>query len=572
MSIKRKKFSFWKKVSISFLILLLLAGIVFQVFISRYLPPLVKQRLNEVIVTGSDSLYNFEVGKFIVNFWGGTVRFTDLHITIDSARYKKINDEKKLPSLTFNLDIPEGYIKGIGIPAIVLYKKINIREIGFLAADAKVARHFKTLQTKDTVNKPLWKLILPDIRSINIDNIQCAGLKVNYQNIDSAADFRWQFDKCNVVMTDIRVDSVSAQDSSRLLFAKNVAFTAKDIKMKTPDGLYQLQAKEMLYSSAKQSLQVTQFDFLPAVSEQQLIKHFGFQHEIYKLKIPDITLQNFMLPGWISTNTLIVDTVKLTAPAISLHLDRNAPPYPYSKKGKYPHQLLQKAPFTIQIKRVIASDASVTYAETNDKTQLTGKIVFSSLRGIIDNITNDSAMLIKNNECVVTIKGTVMNTGNLQSVFRFNLTDRNGAFDVNATITDLDAKQLQPLFKAMTTVDLRSFNMRRIDYRITGNEDRGRGTLRMKYDNMDILLNKVEDDKSFKKKGFLSFLVNWLAIYNENPSNGEERKAENVVVQRDMTRSFFNLVWKTLFTSAGEIVLKPVAQRKLEKRKEKAKK
>jgi hypothetical protein len=78
----------------------------------------------------------------------------------------------------------------------------------------------------------------------------------------------------------------------------------------------------------------------------------------------------------------------------------------------------------------------------------------------------------------------------------------------------------------------------------------------------------VEPDKSLDKKGLLSFFANRLLVYKENPMKGEERKAISVRVQRDMTRSFFNLVWKTMFASAGEIVLRPMGQRKIEKRKE----
>ena len=113
--------------------------------------------------------------------------------------------------------------------------------------------------------------------------------------------------------------------------------------------------------------------------------------------------------------------------------------------------------------------------------------------------------------------------------------------------------------------------MKRLDYTVTGNENAATGNLSMQYDNMDILLNKVEADKSLNKKGLFSFLANRLVIYKENPMKDDpERKAENITVQRDATRSFFNLVWKTMFTAAGEIVLRPVALRKIEKKKQRA--
>jgi lipopolysaccharide export system protein LptA len=566
---KVKKVSTAKKVLIGLLIVIVISGVSLQIFITRYLPSLVKERLSDIIVKGSDSLYKFEVGKFDLGFWGGTIGITDLRITIDSTRYKKMNEEKKLPPLTFEVILPKAKVEGINIKAIIFSKRINVRQISFTSAEVKLARHFKTTETANIEDIPLWKLIQPQIRSITVNNIICADLKINYKNVDSAAGFHWQFDKSNILFSDIQVDSTSASDSNRLLFAKNIILAAADIKMKTPDGLYNLQAKEVLYTSAARSMEVKQFDFTPAISNQEFIRHFGYQHEIYRLKSPSIHLKNFQLPEWINHNKLLADTVELASPSVVIYLDRHAKPYPYSKKGKYPHQLLQQAPFTINVKRVKATGASITYNETNNLNNLTGKFVLPSLSGIIDNITNDPVAIAKSSECIADIRGTLMKTGKLHTVFRFNLADKNGAFRVNATITNIDAEQVQPLFVAMTSVEIQSFNMKRLDYSITGNENSGTGTLSMQYDNMDILLNKVEADKSLNKKGFFSFLANRLVIYKENPmEDNEERKAVNVVMPRDATRSFFNLVWKTMFSSAGEIVLRPLAQRKIEKRKQ----
>lgn len=564
-----KKISLTRKILIVSLALILIVVIGFQVYITKYLPPLVKSRLSSVIVDGSDSLYKFEVGKIDVNFWGGNVDLSNLHISIDSIRYQQMKEAGHLPPLTMSLLLPQANIEGLKVWKLIFSKKISIREIDLIAADVQMARHFKTTDTIINNDEPLWKLIQPDIKSISVDNIICANLNVNYQNVDSAKSFRWQFDNCNFIVTNVKVDSVSAVDSSRLLFAKNVALAAHDMKMKTPDGLYNLAAKDIQYNSSARKMELTDFSFLPAVSEKDFNNYFGYQHEIYRIKIPEVTLHNFLLPQWISNNKLQIDTATLTSPSIALELDRNMPANTKNKKGGYPNQLLQKAPFGIIIKRMNVTGAAVAYTETSNQTGLTGKVIFPTLNGTLDNITNDPAAIAKSAQCVVRVNGSIMKTGTINAAFFFSLTDKKGGFTVKSTVTNLNAAQLQPLFKAMTAVDLQSFNMKRLDYTINGNEDKGNGDLQLKYEEMDILINKVTADKTLDKKGLLSFVANRLLIYKENPDkNGEERKAVGITVQRDATRSFFNLVWKTLFTASGEIVLRPVAQRKIEKRKQ----
>lgn len=564
-----KKKPVWKIFLGGLLVLAILAGIAFHIFVTRYLPGMVRERLSDVIVKGSDSLYKFEVGKFDLSFWGGTISFSDLKIITDSVRYKKLSDAKKLPPLTFELDLPKGSIDGIGIKALLFSKKINIRQINFTSADVKLARHFRNADSTLIASEPLWKLIQPTIKSINIHYVICQNLKIKYQNVDSAAAFHWQFDKSNIVFADIKVDSATTMDTSRLLFAKNISLTAADVKMKTPDGLYWLQAKEIGYSSGAKTMEAKEFDFIPAVNNREFVNHFGYQHEIYKLKIPTIRLSNFLLPSWISNNKLIADTINLASPAISIYLDRHPKENSKSKKGKYPHQLLQKAPFTINVKRIKVVNASMVYTETNNINNLTGNLVFPTLNGVIDNITNDPIAIAKSRVCIADVRGNVMKTGKIHTKFQFNLNDRNGGFNVNATVTNIDAQQLKPLFIAMTSVDLQSLNVKRIDYSMAGNEDNGVGNLSMIYDDMDILINKVDGDKSFDRKGLLSFLANRLAIYKENPlKDNEERKAAGVSIQRDANRSFFNLIWKTMFNAAGEIVLRPLAQRRIEKKKQ----
>jgi hypothetical protein len=570
MAQKTKRYSVGKKLLIALLIFIVLLGIGFQIFITRYLPPIVRQRLENIIVKGSDSLYRFDVGNFDVSFWGRSVRFTDLRITIDSNRYAIMKEQNMLPGLSLNLHLKKGNIGGIGLWSLFVSKKINIERIYFDEADVHLARHFRDAKDKPKSGDPLWKLIQPDIKSINIEGVRFENVKMTYRNVDSAKSFRWQFDSCNVLIAGIRVDSASSMDTSRLLFAKNLSVTAMDVKLKTPDGLYNLLASSMFYSSASRSLEVKQFEFKQAVSNAQFIKHFGYQHEIYNLKMPTITISEFDLPQWIIANKIKANKIQLVNPDIQVHMDRNAKPNPYSKKGKYPQQLLQRAPFGIDIKQLTASNAKVTYSEKSDATQLTGKLLFSGLRGQIDNITNyPSVMDVAGNNCVIDVKGGVMKTGSIHAIFRLNLRDLNGSFSVNATISNLDAPQLQPLAKAMTATDLQTFDLHRLDYQMSGNEISGKGNLKMKYSNMDILLNKVENDQSFNKRGFLSFLANRLVIYKENPIKDDpERVAQNIPVQRDDKKSFFNFIWKTLYSAAGEIVLRPAVQRKMEKKKQ----
>jgi len=563
----RRRFPIWKKILISFIIFILIAGVAFQVYITRYLSPMVRSRLEDIIVKGSDSLYQFQVRDFDVGFWGGSITFKDLHIYTDSNRYRQMLAEKKLPALTMDLNINRGYVEGIHLRNLIFKKEVDIKEITINKADVKLVRHFRGVEDHYEKGEPLWKLIQPKMKSIAVKAIVFREVDVNYHNIDSSTAFNWQFNKSTVIFNDLLIDSLSAQDSTRILFSKNAGFLAKDIKVNTTDGLYQLAADEMKYSSSECVAEFKQFSFLPRISDAGFNKHFGYQHERYKVNVPGIQLRNFSLPRWISNNELIADTMELASPNLDIYLDRNAKPNPYSKLGQYPHQLLQRASFGVRIKHINTTNAKMTYHEKNDKNGMTGTVVFPAINGHIENVTNNPQDIAKNNICIARVRSMAQSRGRLNAVFRFNLADRSGAYSLNATIENLDAAQLHDLALAMTSAEMQTFRMKRLDYSLSANERSGTAHLKMQYSDMDVLLSKVDENGNLDKKGLLSFFVNHMVIYNENPKNGEERTADNVTVSRDITRSFFNHIWKTLYTSAGKIVIRPAAARKIAKRK-----
>jgi hypothetical protein len=70
------------------------------------------------------------------------------------------------------------------------------------------------------------------------------------------------------------------------------------------------------------------------------------------------------------------------------------------------------------------------------------------------------------------------------------------------------------------------------------------------YENIKISLLK-KDSADLVKKGFMSVIAN-IALKNDNPQNGKTRTA-SIDYQRDTTRSFFNLLWKSIYSGVKKI-------------------
>jgi hypothetical protein len=220
----------------------------FLVFINRFIEPILRDRLNTFIVQGSDSLYNYKLEKLKANFFGGNVEVENLHIRVDSNQYFKLLRLDALPSLTMQLDLLKGKMKGLGVFTLIFGKKINITEIVSQEADIKLSRHIRKNIDSNSNIMPLWKAIQPKIKSINIDRIRLDGVKLLYKNADTSESIKLQFDRCEGIFQNVRIDSAASVDTSRLAFAKDASMQFYDLKFRTPDSSYKMKAELINYN------------------------------------------------------------------------------------------------------------------------------------------------------------------------------------------------------------------------------------------------------------------------------------------------------------------------------------
>ena len=78
----------------------------------------------------------------------------------------------------------------------------------------------------------------------------------------------------------------------------------------------------------------------------------------------------------------------------------------------------------------------------------------------------------------------------------------------------------------------------------------------MKYSDLKVdVLKRGKKSNDVKKKGLKSLVAN-IIVKNNNPGNGALREV-NPHYDRNVQKSFFNLVWKTIFTGMKKTVGMP---------------
>jgi hypothetical protein len=75
------------------------------------------------------------------------------------------------------------------------------------------------------------------------------GVKLLYRNADTSESVKLQFDRCEALFNDIRIDSAASSDLTRIGFARDLQMQFYDLKFRTPDSSYKMKAELINYSS-----------------------------------------------------------------------------------------------------------------------------------------------------------------------------------------------------------------------------------------------------------------------------------------------------------------------------------
>lgn len=549
----KNKYRYWLFFGLSFIAFIFLF---LSIIAQRFIEPLLKDHLHTLIIKGSDSLYTYTLGNLHASFLGGNVEVENLHIDIDSARYRQL--KRALPSVTLQLNLIKGKIYGVGVLSLLFSKKILVDEIISEDANIRLMRHMASKNKLKKEAPPLWKLIQPDIKSISIGKINLDGVKFLYRHADTAASLKLQFDTCYAIFKDVLIDSAASADENRMGFAKEVSMRFRDLKFRSADSTMKLKAEVIEYSSATKTLDITEFKMQPTLKEKKdFYAAFKTQKAMNVVEFARASLTNFRLDRFVRNNVISADSLVIHQPSVSIYLDKTQPPVYINKTGSYPHQKVLTASSTIQLKGIAVRDGKLAYTERGEKSNQEGTLSLSNLFITVSNITNDAVWVRKNPLSIATVSGHIWGSSPLNVRFRFPLGETNGRFMADGIVKNVSAAQLNKIAEPLGNAKFQSFHMQQLNFSIKGDDLGSTGNVRMLYNNLSLVLNKADKETGVVSPNkFLTRVVNKYTLKNSNPEpGGFERVALNVKRARPTSQAFFGLVWKTIFAGMQQVMM-----------------
>ncbi|MEO9023260.1 MAG: hypothetical protein ABI237_18445 [Ginsengibacter sp.] len=383
------------------------------------------------------------------------------------------------------------------------------------------------------------------------------GVQVNYLYFPTVtfipfAKSQYEIGNISIRLSEVRAGQMVSLETHPMDFTKEAEVVADRFILRSEDGNYHFDFKNIQINSLQKELQVASFNIIPAKGEKGFTSGFPFQKDRYDIQLSGIQLTDIDMNSLIDKQ-LVASELMINHTIAKIYRDLHKPLEKKSKVGNYPSQLLTRLDIPINISKAVLKDAYIEYRENEVLSDSIGEISFAGTKLNISNITNVPAEIRKNKRMNISFDTKVLREIPLKGNVRFMLNSDQGDFVVNGHTPSFDAMILNKVSVPMGLIKINSGDIHSINFHLTGNDTSAKGDFLMKYDNLKVeVLKRDKNTGEVKKRGLASLAANAI-VKNKNPDHNGLRKM-NPEYGRDIYKSFFNLVWKTVFTGMKETV------------------
>ena len=511
---------------------------------------IIKTELEKAIVKNNKGFYKISYDDMKIDETSGYLSARNMKVRFDSARYQSSELENKVPSMIFNIDIPEINVIGVRTARALLDKEIVGRKLEIKNPIIDLQYTYKGKDAiRNVPTQEIYRQILGDMDMIQIDSVLITGAQIRTSNRNSGKLIIAVKD-VDFSLMDVKVDSAAYMDRNRFLFAKDVKVKVAKIAWPSPNGQYDYIAKNISLNSTAGTLSVNQIFISPRLGENAFVNAIPTQDDRFNFSFNNVVFSGIDMQK-LSDEYLKAETMTIDRSVFKIYRDLARPRDKKNRVGYYPHQVLDDVPLVFNIKKVKVHNSFIEYKERNHITRQSGHVQFYNVNATMTNFTNDKHA--PNKVMKAFVSSSFLNKTPLRSNWTFYLFNPNGRFDVSGTMGAIDGKDLNELAEPMGPASIKEGRFNELTFDLHGNDYSMNGTVKLLYDNLKVALLEKDKGATETDKKFLTSLLANFVIKNSNPK-GDELRVKQVYLARNTNRSLFYLCWKTIFKGIRETV------------------
>jgi hypothetical protein len=535
------------------LLILFTAGFLFW---RNYKYKLVNKKLDSLISVKSKGLYQLSYKNLIIDEALGNVSAENVEMIPDSLVYQTLVDQKTAPDNLFIIRIPKLEITGVITPKALLNKEISAHIIKIINANVEIrlGNGKKPAESgfSSGMRSDLYRVILGKLNSIKTDSLVLENAGLTLSDMKSK-EIRVATTGLSVRFSGVLIDSAHQNDSSRFLFSKDLAVHCDRLEFPLKNEFYNLEVRGVDFNTLSRLFHTDKIFMKPLLSETEFARAHKFAVDRLDIRIRSLDIQHVNLQELL-TGQLIADTITISDASLHDFRDKSYPHDSADRTNNYPQQAIMKLPFSVYVSKILIRDSYIEYKEKNDRSDSSGKISFFHIQADFDNVTNMLVHIKTNNRMLLHFNAVFLDEAPFHTDITMKLNDKRGIFQMDAKLGEINAVSLNPLLKPMALAEVKKGKISSLRYHLAATNTSAHGKLLLIYDDLSLRLLKKDDDNNKYKTKFFSTLAAGLVLKESNPKNGKTRIGE-IDYDRDINRSIFNLMWKSLFTAIKNVAI-----------------
>lgn len=552
---KFKKLTFWKSIGLIF------AGIMLFIIASSYIvlsywEPIISKSIKESFYRSTNRLYKIDFDDITFNVFLGNFALKNIRLTPDLKVYEQLKLKKEQPAYLFNLFIDKAKIHGIDIYGLYNLKELKIDEISVNNPTVLVINDLSYKKTsKDTsIFRNPYDLIKSQLHYLKVEQVNLKNI-----NFEFVADSLGKTKRKKIFLSYFKVrnlfiDSLSQYDSTRPFYSDDIKVSIKHFTHPFKDSVNNMQFEEAVASTATSSIQVYNLKIIPKLNEANYKDLKGFRKTRIELYVKEANLTHVDFKKLFFEQKLYGSTIDINKMESKIFLNKLHPKNP-NKKSRFPTELVHDIKIPFHFQKVNIANSNIVYAEIDRKTKFRWEILFNNLKGKIENFSNDSSYLRKNQFTNIVFDANFNSSGTSHFEFVLDYVHPLKPFYVKGFISNYNLKGISPILANLAHLEVSNCNLRTLRFVLNGDKRDMNCNISMIYNNLKVkILEYNEEENKLQKHGFLTLLANYMVLANENPrSNGKFIKSR-FFIKRENDISFFGFIWKALLRGMKESV------------------
>ncbi|MCS4304226.1 hypothetical protein [Chryseobacterium sp. BIGb0232] len=318
---------------------------------------------------------------------------------------------------------------------------------------------------------------------------------------------------------------------------QGLSFNVKDYFLTTRNFAYKTQFYNIslgLLKLNKNKVQINNFAMKPLVSRNQFIKMIPVERDLYDLKMGQISAEG----NWdLFSNHKFINASHVLIQSADANIFRSKIPKDDPKIKALYSKMLRSIKIPMNINTLDLKNSVLVYEEDTPESMGPGKLIFSNFNMNVKNL-NSAKAKGKPTKVDIKINCSFMNLSPLSVNWGFDVADQHDAFAISGKTSNLPVSGINPFIRPYLHVTATAGTIQEMLFNFKGNPAGLHGTFNLKHKDLKIaVLNK----NNHEKKGFLTAVAN-VFLKSNSGNYPEAVTVENV--ERDPTKSFFNLFWK----------------------------